>query len=69
MLKVASGKQTLRRMQVFEWFFQVQKWCDLAVAETPRKSNDKKNRLKCGFSKLSSETEDSPSVSCWHMGH
>jgi hypothetical protein len=32
-------------------------------------SIDKKNRWKCGFSKLSSETEESPSVSCCHMGH
>jgi len=49
--------------------FQVQKWCGLAVAERRRKSIDKKNRLKCGFNKLSSETEESPCVSCWHMGH
>ena len=49
--------------------FQVQKWCDLAVAVTPRMSIDNKKRWKCGFSKLSSEREESPSVSCWHMGH
>ena len=49
--------------------FQVQKWRDLAIAETPRMSIDKKNRWKCGFSNLSSETEESPPVSGWHMGH